>query len=79
MDGGKREELSDRVILVVAKVLGRVGERAARLELPNGKIIYGSCGAKLAEGGMEVPGEGEEVVVEMVPYDMSRGKILGRL
>ncbi len=58
-----------------AKVLAAVSTFSYRLELPNGHVFMGSRAGDVREQDLILQ-PGNEVTVEMTPYDMSKGRIV---
>jgi len=48
-----------------------------RVELPNGYRLVGHLSKRLRGGGAALAG-GDTVTLEMTPYDLSKGRIVGK-
>jgi translation initiation factor IF-1 len=71
-----KSAMSEVPIRAHAIVLGPLGSLTYRVSLPNGKAIVGHLARELRDSPPEYA-NGHEVVVELTPYDFSKGRITG--
>ena len=68
--------MPDATIHTLGRVLQNPGPVLYRVALPNGKIILAHLSKALADG-KAVFAEGEELLLELTPYDFDTARILG--
>ncbi len=69
--------MPEAAIQTTGTVLERKGEILYRVELMNGKIVLGHLSKPLTDAG-EVFSEGENIHLELTPYDFDQARILGK-
>lgn len=65
------------VIEVTGKVLEVLPDSKYRVELDNGHIVLGYLSGKMKQNRIQVI-MGDSVLVELTPYDLSRGRVIRR-
>lgn len=70
--------MSELAIETTGIIRERKGEILYRVELMNGKIILGHLSKALTKANAEF-NNGNEVLLEMTPYDFDQGRIVGSL
>jgi translation initiation factor IF-1 len=68
--------MPDATIHTAGPVLEQLGPVLYRTELPNGKIILAHLSKRLADAGTRFA-PGQQVVMELTPYDFEQARILG--
>jgi len=68
--------MPDATIHALGKVLETQGPVLYRISLPNGKIILAHLSKRLADE-RAVFSIGDEILVELTPYDFDQARILG--
>ena len=64
-------------ITVEGRIVEVLPKSLFRVELPNGHRVLGHVSKRLRSGGVELAG-GDTVTLEMTPYDLSKGRIIGK-
>ena len=67
----------DRTIEVEGTVLECLGNRNFQVKLPNGHMVLGHVSREEKTGSIQLL-SGGKVMLEMTPYDMSKGRIICR-
>lgn len=70
--------MSEAAILTTGTVLERKGEILYRVELMNGKVVYGHLSKALSDAKVELT-DGSDVLLEMTPYDFDQARITDTL
>ncbi|MBL8029986.1 MAG: translation initiation factor IF-1 [Candidatus Doudnabacteria bacterium] len=60
------------------KVIEQLPNAVFRVQLPAGQVILGHLSGKMRLNNIKVM-LGDKVIVEMTPYDLSKGRIIRRL
>jgi translation initiation factor IF-1 len=68
--------MPDATIHTLGRILETRGPVLYRISLPNGKTLLAHLSKPLADAGAEFA-VGDEVLVEMTPYDFDTARILG--
>lgn len=66
------------VIEVTGKVIEVLPDSKYRIELENGHPILGYLSGRMKQNRIQVT-TGDSVLVELTPYDLSRGRVVRRL
>jgi translation initiation factor IF-1 len=69
--------LHDDFIHVPGEIIGLLGEAAFRVRLPNGYVLVAHVTRRL-KSGLGPLAVGDPVDLELSPFDLSRGRIIGR-
>lgn len=70
--------MPDATIHTIGRVCEPRGEVLYEVSLPNGKIILAHLSKPLKEAGAAF-GIGDELLLELTPYDFDTARILGRV
>ena len=65
------------VIEVTGKVLEVLADSKYRVELENGHLVLGYLSGRMKQNHIQVI-LGDSVLVELTPYDLSRGRVIRR-
>jgi len=66
------------VIEVTGKVIEVLPDSKFRIGLENGHIVLGYLSGRMSQNRIQVT-VGDSVIVELTPYDLSRGRVTRRL
>ena len=64
-------------ITVEGRIVEALPKSLFRVELPNGHRVLGHVSKRLRSEGTGLAG-GDTVTLEMTPYDLSKGRIIGK-
>lgn len=70
--------MSEAAIQTTGTIIERKGEILYRVKLMNGKIVLGHLSKPLTDAKAEFPA-GEEILLELTPYDFDQARILGKI
>lgn len=70
--------MSEIAIKTTGVITERKGEILYAVELMNGKVMLGHLSKPLTDAGADFSA-GDNVLLEMTPYDFDQGRIVGRV
>lgn len=66
------------VIEVTGEVIEVLPDSKFRIELDNGHLVLGHLSGRMSQNRIQVT-VGDKVIIELTPYDLSRGRVTRRL
>lgn len=77
-DFGKSGKIKKDIIELEGKVIENLPNAIFRVQLDSGQLVLGHLAGKMRVNMIKVM-PGDRVVIEMTPYDLSKGRITRRM